>query len=205
MSCTRRCGKLIAGAALSARPGAGPLALSVNQFGGFVRADPHGARPDVQLYFNPVTYGAGDATRTRIEVDAFSGFYLVLPADAADQRRAHRHRERRIFAGRRISRRTTCPRRRTSADVVHGGRLLQRHRAHAGDPRADSRTHRTRSRADGAGGAGRGFSRARQPPCTTRSAPAAWAQPRATRSSMHACACTASNACAWWTHRCFRR
>ena len=56
----------------------GPLALSVNQFGGFARADPQGSRPDVQLYFNPVTYGAGDATRTRIEVDAFSGFYLCF-------------------------------------------------------------------------------------------------------------------------------
>jgi choline dehydrogenase len=32
----------------------------------------------MQLYFNPVTYGAGDATRTRIEVDAFSGFYLCF-------------------------------------------------------------------------------------------------------------------------------
>jgi choline dehydrogenase len=56
----------------------GPLALSVNQFGGFARSDPHAARPDMQLYFNPVTYGAGDAARTRIEVDAFSGFYLCF-------------------------------------------------------------------------------------------------------------------------------
>jgi choline dehydrogenase len=50
----------------------------VNQFGGFARANPDGSRPDVQLYFNPVTYGAGDAARTRIEVDAFSGFYLCF-------------------------------------------------------------------------------------------------------------------------------
>jgi len=56
----------------------GPLALSVNQFGGFLRADRAATRPDVQLYFNPVTYGTGDATRTRIEVDAFSGFYLCF-------------------------------------------------------------------------------------------------------------------------------
>ena len=56
----------------------GPLALSVNHFGGFVRADPNGTRPDMQLYFNPVTYAAGDATRTRIEVDAFSGFILCF-------------------------------------------------------------------------------------------------------------------------------
>ncbi len=54
----------------------GPLALSVNQFGGFVRADASAARPDMQLYFNPVTYGAGDANRKRIEVDPFPGFIL---------------------------------------------------------------------------------------------------------------------------------
>ncbi len=54
----------------------GPLSLSVNQFGGFVRADETASRPDMQLYFNPVTYGTGDATRTRIEVDPFPGFYL---------------------------------------------------------------------------------------------------------------------------------
>jgi len=56
----------------------GPLALSVNQFGGFLRADPAALRPDVQLYFNPVTYGTGDARRMRIEVDAFPGFYLCF-------------------------------------------------------------------------------------------------------------------------------
>jgi choline dehydrogenase len=56
----------------------GPLSLSVNQFGGFVRARPGAARPDVQLYFNPVTYAAGDATRKRIKVDPFPGFYLCF-------------------------------------------------------------------------------------------------------------------------------
>jgi choline dehydrogenase len=56
----------------------GPLSLSVNQFGGFVRADAQASRPDMQLYFNPVTYAAGDVARTRIQVDAFSGFYLCF-------------------------------------------------------------------------------------------------------------------------------
>jgi choline dehydrogenase len=32
----------------------------------------------MQLYFNPVTYGVGDATRKRIQVDGFSGFYLCF-------------------------------------------------------------------------------------------------------------------------------
>jgi choline dehydrogenase-like flavoprotein len=56
----------------------GPLSLSVNQFGGFLRADPAATRPDVQLYFNPVTYGAGDANRARIELDPFPGFILCF-------------------------------------------------------------------------------------------------------------------------------
>jgi choline dehydrogenase len=56
----------------------GPLALSVNQFGGFVRLRPDSAGADIQLYCNPVTYAAGDTQRKRIEVDAFSGFYLCF-------------------------------------------------------------------------------------------------------------------------------
>jgi choline dehydrogenase len=56
----------------------GPLALSVNHCGGFVRADASASRPDMQLYFNPVTYAAGDAARTRIKLDPFSGFYLCF-------------------------------------------------------------------------------------------------------------------------------
>jgi choline dehydrogenase len=102
----------------------GPLALSVNQFGGFARADPAGSRPDVQLYFNPVTYGAGDATRTRIEVDAFPGFYLCfqptrptsvgrIDIDSADFRRPPGIAPNYLSTEKDV------------ADVVHGGRLLQ--------------------------------------------------------------------------------
>jgi choline dehydrogenase len=116
-------GKLIAGLRyLIARRG--PLALSVNQFGGFARADPHASRPDVQLYFNPVTYGAGDATRTRIEVDAFSGFYLCfqptrptsigrIDIASPDFRRAPTIAPNYLSTEKDV------------ADVVHGGRLLQ--------------------------------------------------------------------------------
>jgi choline dehydrogenase len=102
----------------------GPLALSVNQFGGFVRADPKGSRPDVQLYFNPVTYGTGDATRTRIEVDAFSGFYLCfqptrptsvgrIDIASPDFRRAPAIAPNYLSTEKDV------------ADVIHGGRLLQ--------------------------------------------------------------------------------
>lgn len=116
-------GKLIAGLRyILARRG--PLALSVNQFGGFARAYAHGVRPDVQLYFNPVTYGAGDATRTRIEVDAFSGFYLCfqptrptsvgrIDIASPDFRRAP------IIAPNYLSTE------KDAADAEHGGLLLQ--------------------------------------------------------------------------------
>jgi choline dehydrogenase len=70
-------GKLIAGLRyLILRRG--PLALSVNQMGGFLPALPNLERPTVQLYFNPVTYSTGDATRKSIEVDKFPGFYLCF-------------------------------------------------------------------------------------------------------------------------------
>lgn len=102
----------------------GPLALSVNQFGGFLRADPAATRPDVQLYFNPVTYGTGDAARTRIEVDAFSGFYLCFQPTrptsvgrvdiaSSDYRRAPNIAPNYLATDKDLQ------------DVVHGGRLMQ--------------------------------------------------------------------------------
>jgi choline dehydrogenase len=102
----------------------GPLSLSVNQFGGFARADPEAARPDVQLYFNPVTYGSGDAARTRIQVDGFSGFYLCfqptrptstgrIDIASADYRVAPRIAPNYLSTAK------------DQADAVHGARLLQ--------------------------------------------------------------------------------
>ncbi len=55
----------------------GPLSLSVNQSGGFLRSDPGRARPDQQIYFNPVTYTTTRAgTRTVINPDPFPGFII---------------------------------------------------------------------------------------------------------------------------------
>jgi choline dehydrogenase len=102
----------------------GPLALSVNHFGGFVRAAPAGTRPDMQLYFNPVTYGAGDAARTRIKLDSFSGFYLCfqptrptstgrIDIASGDFRQAPDIAPNYLSTDKDV------------ADVVHGGRLMQ--------------------------------------------------------------------------------
>jgi choline dehydrogenase len=54
----------------------GPLRLSVNQFGGFVRSRPGMDRPDLQLYLNPITYTTTRSKDKRplLNPDAFSGF-----------------------------------------------------------------------------------------------------------------------------------
>ncbi len=116
-------GKLIAGLRYLVTR-SGPLALSVNQFGGLVRTDPGGVGADVQLYFNPVTYAAGDAARRRIEVDAFSGFYLCYqPTRPSSEGRID-------IAGPDFrAAPTIAPNymatEKDAADVVRGGQLLQ--------------------------------------------------------------------------------
>jgi choline dehydrogenase len=55
----------------------GPLAMSINQGGGFVRSDPGLHTPDMQLYFNPASY-TGTRTRTRrlMNPDPFPAFIV---------------------------------------------------------------------------------------------------------------------------------
>jgi choline dehydrogenase len=55
----------------------GPLALSVNQGGGFVRSRPGLARPDMQLYFSPLSYlRAPPGERPLMSPDPYPGFLL---------------------------------------------------------------------------------------------------------------------------------
>lgn len=55
----------------------GPLSLSVNQAGGFVRSGPGEARPNIQLYFSPLSYTrAIPGKRALMRTDYFSGFML---------------------------------------------------------------------------------------------------------------------------------
>ena len=55
----------------------GPLALSVNQGGGFVRSRPGLVRPNLQLYFSPLSYTrAVPGKRALMSPDAFPGFLL---------------------------------------------------------------------------------------------------------------------------------
>jgi len=55
----------------------GPLSLSVNQFGGLVRSRPGLARPDMQLYMNPLSYQNFHKGRRKLmRPDRFSGFII---------------------------------------------------------------------------------------------------------------------------------
>lgn len=69
----RTFGKLCAGAryVLSRK---GPLAVPVNQVGGFVRSEVDSEVPDMQLYFNPVSYGETASGATI--VDKASGYQI---------------------------------------------------------------------------------------------------------------------------------
>jgi choline dehydrogenase len=56
---------------------AGPLSLSVNQSGGFVRSDPAQAQVNLQLYFSPVSYTKTPLSeRKLLNPDPFSAFLL---------------------------------------------------------------------------------------------------------------------------------
>jgi len=55
----------------------GPLSISVNQGGGFVRTRPDLSRPDMQLYFSPLSYTrAVPGKRALMRPDPFPGFLL---------------------------------------------------------------------------------------------------------------------------------
>ena len=69
-------GKAIAAARYAATR-RGPLALSVNQCGGFFRSSPEQAYPDQQVYFNPLSYTTTPTgTRNIINPDPFPGFII---------------------------------------------------------------------------------------------------------------------------------
>ena len=55
----------------------GPLSLSVNQSGGFVRSDSSQDGPNIQLYFNPVSYTlSGEKSRKLMNPDPFAAFLM---------------------------------------------------------------------------------------------------------------------------------
>lgn len=55
----------------------GPMSLSVNQMGGIVRSDPEKEHPDLQLYFNPISYSVEKKGKREIfQPDPYPGFIM---------------------------------------------------------------------------------------------------------------------------------
>ena len=104
----------------------GPLSLSVNQCGGLVRSGPEKTRPNLQLYFNPFTYSTDEGGRRPLNrPHAYSGFLLCfqpcrptsrgrIALRSPDPEEPPRIEPAYLSTGHDI------------ADVVAGGRLLQR-------------------------------------------------------------------------------
>jgi choline dehydrogenase len=56
----------------------GPLALSVNQAGAFLRGSPDEERPNIQLYFNPLSYRIPTDPKAGLKPEPYSGFLLAF-------------------------------------------------------------------------------------------------------------------------------
>ena len=56
----------------------GPLAMSVNQSGGFFRGDKAQGHPNLQLYFNPLSYQIPKSSRATIKPEPYPGFLLCF-------------------------------------------------------------------------------------------------------------------------------
>jgi len=56
----------------------GPLSLSVNQAGGFFRSSADQADPNIQLYFNPLSYEIPKGGSKTLRPEPYSGFLLAL-------------------------------------------------------------------------------------------------------------------------------
>ncbi|MDR3446183.1 MULTISPECIES: FAD-dependent oxidoreductase [unclassified Dyella] len=75
----------------------GPLAMSVNQSGGFFRGDGAESTPNLQLYFNPLSYQIPKSSKATIVPEPYSGFLLCFnpcrPTSRGSVRIASRHAE----------------------------------------------------------------------------------------------------------------
>jgi choline dehydrogenase len=56
----------------------GPLSLSVNQAGGFLKTDAAQATPNIQLYFNPLSYKIPKDGSRALRPEPYSGFLLAF-------------------------------------------------------------------------------------------------------------------------------
>ena len=94
-SCIRACGRMRAGARYLLTRG-GPVSLSVNHFGGFVRAEPRGPAARCAAVFQSGHLSGGRCDAHAHPARPVFRVLSVLPADPPDQHRPHRSRERRL-------------------------------------------------------------------------------------------------------------
>jgi choline dehydrogenase len=118
-------GKLIQGARYLFTQ-TGPLSLSVNQCGGFLKSDNSLEIPDQQVYLNPVTYTTVPAgTRTVVNPDPFAGFILSYQPCRPDSRGFIHISSADPGAPPRITPNYLATQH-DEANVIAGGRLIQR-------------------------------------------------------------------------------
>jgi choline dehydrogenase len=55
----------------------GPLAMSVNQAGGFFKGDAKLEHPNLQLYFNPLSYRIPKSSKASLKPEPYSGFLIA--------------------------------------------------------------------------------------------------------------------------------
>ncbi len=58
----------------------GPFAMSVNQAGGFFRGSLDEKRPNIQVYFNPLSYRIPDSPRASLTPEPYPGFLIAFNA-----------------------------------------------------------------------------------------------------------------------------
>ncbi|RED44272.1 GMC family oxidoreductase [Aestuariispira insulae] len=104
----------------------GPLSLSVNQGGGFVKSDEKQKRPNLQLYFNPISYRTETSGERRLmHPDPYPGFIMSFQPCRPSSRG---HLE--IRSGNPVDKPAIHPNYLSTnqdiEDVIAGGRLIQR-------------------------------------------------------------------------------
>jgi choline dehydrogenase len=58
--------------------GTGPFSMSVNQAGGFFRGRPDEPRPNIQLYFNPLSYRIPNTPKSGLTPEPYSGYLIAF-------------------------------------------------------------------------------------------------------------------------------
>lgn len=104
----------------------GPLSLSINQCGGFFRSTPDQPRPNVQLYFNPVSYKMQKVgKRTTVHPDPFPGF-IISPQASRPTSRGRIDIQSPNFSAAPLIQPNSLATEQDQQDVIAAGQLCQR-------------------------------------------------------------------------------